>query len=93
MKIKELQTILAKMNPDDDFNNCELFSRIIKDADVQDFRNALESLGYKTENISYDKLNQMNDEANNELANYDFYNQIYNEVISDIADKNDLEEL
>jgi hypothetical protein len=49
MKVKELQTILAKMEPNAEFNNCRAFFDIAKESDIQDFENALECLGYKTE--------------------------------------------
>ena len=91
MKVKELQAILAKMEPDAEFNNCKEFFDIAKESDVQDFENALECLGYKTEEISRDKLVQMNNEVQDRLANDDIYNQIYNNVVCDDAEENNLE--
>ena len=91
MKVKELQAILAKMEPDAEFNNCKEFFDIAKELDVQDFENALECLGYKTEEISRDKLAQMNNEVQDRLANNDVYNQIYNNVVCDVAEENNLE--
>ena len=91
MKVKELQAILAKMEPDAEFNNCKEFFDIAKESDVQDFENALECLGYKTEEISHDKLTRMNNEVQDRLANDDIYNQIYNNVVCDVAEENGLE--
>ena len=90
MKVKELQAILAKMEPDAEFNNCKEFFDIAKESDVQDFENALECLGYKTEEISHDKLARMNNERQNRLANDDMYNQIYNNVVFNVAEENNL---
>lgn len=91
MKVKELQTILAKMEPNAEFNNCRAFFDIAKESDIQDFENALECLGYKTEEISRNKLIRMNDEVQDRLANDDVYNQIYNNVVCDVAEENNLE--
>ena len=91
MKVKELQAILAKMEPDAEFNNCKEFFDIAKESDVQDFENALECLGYKTEEISRDKLAQMNNEVQDRLANDDVYNQIYNHAVCDVGEENNLE--
>lgn len=91
MKVKELQTILAKIEPDTEFDNCKAFFDIAKESDVQDFKNALECLGYKTEEISYNKLERMNNEVQDRLANDDVYNQIYNNVVCDVAEENNLE--
>ena len=91
MKVKKLQAILAKMEPDAEFNNCKEFLDIAKELDVQDFENALECLGYKTEEISHDKLARMNNEVQDRLANNDVYNQIYNNVVCDVAEENNLE--
>lgn len=91
MKVKELQTILAKMEPNAEFNNCRAFFDIAKESDIQDFENALEYLGYKTEEISRNKLIRMNDEVQDRLANDDVYNQIYNNVVCDVAEENNLE--
>ena len=91
MKVKELQAILVKMEPDAEFDNCKAFFDITKKSDVQDFENALECLGYKTEEISRDKLAQMNNEVQDRLANDDVYNQIYNNVVCDVAEENNLE--
>lgn len=91
MKVKELQTILAKMEPNTEFNNCRAFFDIAKESDIQDFENALECLGYKTEGINRNKLIRMNDEVQNRLANNDVYNQIYNNVVCDVAEENNLE--
>lgn len=91
MKVKELQTILAKMEPNAEFNNCRAFFDIAKESDIQDFENALECLGYKAKGISRNKLVRMNDEVQNRLANNDVYNQIYNNVVCDVAEENNLE--
>ena len=91
MKVKELQAVLAKMEPDAEFNNCKAFFDIAKESDIQDFESALECLGYKTEEISRDKLAQMNNEVQDRLANDDVYNQIYNNVVCDVAEENNLE--
>ena len=91
MKVKELQAVLAKMEPDAEFDNCKAFFYIAKESDIQDFENALECLGYKTEEISRDKLAQMNNEVQDRLANDDVYNQIYNNVVCDVAEENNLE--
>lgn len=94
MKVKELQAVLAKMEPDAEFNNCKAFQAffdIAKESDIQDFENALECLGYKTEKISRNKLAQMNNEVQDRLANDDVYNQIYNNVVCDVAEENNLE--
>lgn len=91
MKVKELQIILAEMEPDAEFNNCKAFFDIAKESDVQDLENALESLGYKTEEISHDKLVQMNNEVQDRLAKDDVYNQIYDDVVCDVAEENNLE--
>lgn len=34
MKVKELQTILAKMEPNAEFNNCRAFFDIAKESDI-----------------------------------------------------------
>ena len=91
MKVKELQAILATMEPDAEFNNCKAFFFFVKESDIQDFENALECLGYKTEGISHNKLAQMNNEVQDRLANDDVYNQIYNNVVCDVAEENNLE--
>lgn len=91
MKVKELQTILAKMEPDAKFDNCKVFFDIAKESDVQDFKNALECLGYRIEEIGYNKLERMNNEVQDRLANNDVYNQIYNNVVCDVAKENNLE--
>ena len=91
MKVKELQAVLAKMEPDAKFDNCKAFFDIARESDVQDFENALECLGYKTEEISRNKLAQMNNEVQDRLANDDVYNQIYNNVVCDVAEENNLE--
>lgn len=91
MKVKELQAVLAKMDPDTEFDNCKAFFDIAKESDVQDFKNALECLGYETEEISYSELARMNDEVQDRLANDDVYNQIYNDVVYDVAEENNLE--
>ena len=91
MKVKELQAILAKMEPDAEFNNCKAFYDIAKESDIQDFENALECLGYEVEGISHKKLARMNDEVQDRLANDDVYNQIYNNVVYEVAQENNLE--
>ena len=91
MKVKELQAVLAKMEPDAKFDNCKAFFDIAKESDIQDFENALECLGYNTEEISRNKLAQMNNEVQDRLANDDVYNQIYNNVVFDVAEENNLE--
>ena len=109
MKVKELQAVLAKMEPDAEFDNCKAFFDIAKESDVQDFENALECLGYKTEEISRDKLslkglhnlyNSMaaalsasildikKDAIRKALADFQ---SVYNNVVCDVAEENNLE--
>lgn len=85
MKVKELQAVLARIEPDAEFDIYD----IAREIDVEDLKNTLECLGYdNVEEISYDKLVRMNDDVQDRLANDDVYNQCYIDAVSEVAKEN-----
>lgn len=89
MKVKELQEVLARIEPDAEFNIYDIARRV----DVEDLKNTLECLGYDNiEEIGYDKLTQMNDDVQDRLANDDVYNQCYIDAVLEVAKENNFEQ-
>ena len=91
MKVKELQTVLAKMEPDAEFDNCKTFQDIAKEIYVRDFKSTLECLGYDTSKTNSEKLTNMETELRRRLMRNNEYNQIYCAIVSGIAEENGLE--
>lgn len=91
MKVKELQAVLAKMEPDAEFDNCKTFQDMVKEIYVRDFKNTLECLGYDTSKTNSEKLTNMETELHRRLMRNDEYNQIYCAIISGVAEENGLE--
>ena len=91
MKVKELQAILAKMEPDAEFDNCKAFQDIVKEIYVRDFKSTLECPAYDTSKTNSEKLTNMERELHHRLMRNDEYNQIYCATISGIAEENGLE--
>ena len=90
MKVKELQAVLAKMEPNAEFDNCKAFQDMVKETYVRDFKSTLECLGYDTSKTNSEKLKNMETELHHRLMRNDEYNQIYCATISGIAEKNGL---
>ena len=91
MKVKELQAVLAKMEPDAEFDNCKMFQDIAKEIYVRDFKSTLECLGYDTSKTNSERLTNMETELRCRLMRNDEYNQIYCAIVSGIAEENGLE--
>ena len=91
MKVKELQAVLAKMEPDAEFDNCKTFQDMVKEIYVRDFKSTLECLGYDTSKTNSEKLTNMETELRRRLMRNNEYNQIYCAIISRIAEENGLE--
>lgn len=66
---------------------------IAKQVEQEDTLNAIECLGYDTSRLSNDKLEIINDELQNALANNDVYNAIYNDALQDILAAHNIEQL
>lgn len=90
MKVKELQAVLTKMEPDAEFDNCKAFQDIVKEIYVRNFKSTLECLGYDTSKTNLEKLTNMETELHHRLMRNDEYNQIYCATISGIAEENGL---
>lgn len=58
---------------------------IAKEVEFEDFKNALECLGYSPDDYSENELHEMFDDHYDKLGNDDVYNAIYNETLEEVV--------
>lgn len=64
--------------------------KIAKQVEIEDFKNAMENMGYNPDNYTEEQIEEMFDEFEDLLANDDGYNEIYNNALYMVVNKSSI---